>query len=163
MKDIWIRLATPDDAQAIAALNEAAFGGPDEAEIVRKLDADGDNLLSLVAHDDREILGHVQFFPILVDGADIAAGFGPMSVTPARQKRGIGSGLLRFGLQMMEGAGRQLVFVLGHPDYYPRFGFSAEAAQAFDAPWSGPAFMALRFAKTGPQSGMLTYPQAFGA
>ena len=163
MKDIWIRRATPEDGEAIRALNDAAFGGPDEAAIVAQLDEDGDNLLSLVAHDDRDILGHVQFFPILVDGADIAAGFGPMSVVPARQKSGIGAGLLRFGLQMMEGAGRQIVFVLGHPDYYPRFGFRAETAEPFSAPWSGPAFMALRFGEAGPAAGTLTYPPAFGA
>lgn len=163
MKDIWIRYAGEDDFEQIYALTDAAFGGKDETQIIQRLDRDGDNLLSLVAHNDREILAHVQFFPVLIDGADIAAGFGPMSVAPEHQRKGIGAGLLRFGLTLMEGAGRQMVFVLGHPDYYPRFGFDAETAKPFEATWSGPAFMALRFGEGGPAGGALTYPAAFGA
>lgn len=163
MKDLWIRQARAEDAEAIAALNDAAFGTPDEARIVTQLAADGDSLASLVAHNDRAILGHIQFFRILLDDADIAAGLGPMSVSPEHQRKGIGAGLIRLGLTFMEGQGRSLVFVLGHPDYYPKFGFSAETAAPFTAPWSGPAFMAQRFGDTGPVGGALTYPAAFGA
>lgn len=163
MKDLWIRQARTEDAEAIAALNDAAFGTPDEARIVAQLAADGDSLVSLVAHNDREILGHIQFYRILLDGADNAAGLGPMSVLPDHQRKGIGAGLIRLGLTLMEGQGRSLVFVLGHPDYYPKFGFSAETAAPFTAPWSGPAFMGQRFGTGGPASGMLTCPAAFGA
>lgn len=163
MKDIWIRQAREDDADAITALNDVAFGGPDEARIITQLAADGDSLYSLVAHDDRTILGHIQFFRILVDGQDVAAGLGPMSVVPERQKSGIGSGLIRFGLQLMAGSGRGPVFVLGHPDYYPRFGFSAATAAAYTAPWSGEAFMATPPPAGAPETGTLTYPAAFGA
>ena len=163
MRDIWIRQARTEDADAITALNTTAFGTPDEARIVEALATDGDSLYSLVAHDDRDIVGHIQFFRIRVDGADVAAGLGPMCVAPGRQRCGIGSGLIRFGLSLMQGAGRDPVFVLGHPDYYPRFGFSAASAAAFRAPWSGPAFMALRTREDGLQGGELTYPRAFGA
>jgi len=163
MKDIWIRQATNDDDETITALNDLAFGGPDEARIVRQLAADGDSLSSLVVHNDREIVGHIQFFRILVEGADIAAGLGPMCVHPDHQKRGIGGGLIRIGLTLMEGAGRNLVFVLGHPDYYPKFGFDAALAEPFSAPWAGEAFMALRFREDGPSAGALTYPSAFEA
>ncbi|MEL7040800.1 MAG: N-acetyltransferase [Pseudomonadota bacterium] len=163
MNTLWIRQVRAEDAEAVRALNDAAFGTPDEAQIVDQLANDGDSLASLVAHNDRQILGHIQFFKIAVDGADLAAGLGPMSVQPDVQNTGIGAGLIRFGLTLMEGQGRPLVFVLGHPDYYPKFGFSAETAAAFSAPWSGPAFMAIRFGDAGPKSGTLTYPAAFGA
>ncbi len=163
MKNLWIRSARAEDDEAIGALNKAAFGGPDEAEIITRLAADGDSLYSLVAHNDREILGHIQFFRISVDGSDVAAGLGPMAVLPQYQKSGIGSGLVKLGLTLMQGSGRGLIFVLGHRQYYPRFGFSPEAALAFAARWSGPAFMAQRFGDDGVQSGKLTYPAAFGA
>ncbi len=163
MKNLWIRQARDEDGEAIEALNLAAFGGPDEAGIITRLAADGDSLYSLVAHNDREILGHIQFFRIAVDGDDVAAGLGPMAVLPQFQKSGIGSGLVKLGLTLMQGSGRGLVFVLGHPAYYPRFGFSPETAQDFTAPWSGPAFMALRFGDHGRQGGKLAYPAAFGA
>ena len=163
MRDIWTRLARPEDADAIAALNTEAFGSPAEANIVARLAADGDSLASLVAHDDRDILGHIQFFRILVDGNDIAAGLGPMSVKPGRQASGIGRGLIKLGMTMMEGQGRGLVFVLGHADYYPKFGFSPAVAARYQAPWSGPAFMGIELREDAPREGELTYPKAFTA
>ncbi|WP_300396692.1 N-acetyltransferase [Henriciella sp.] len=161
MRDLWIRPAREEDAAAIAALNDDAFGTPDEARILAQLAEDGDSLASLVAHDDREILGHIQFFRILVDGRDIAAGLGPMSVSPERQGRGIGRGLIKLGMTMMEGQARQLIFVLGHMDYYPKFGFSADVAARYEAPWSGPAFMGIELSEEAPRNGPLTYPKAF--
>lgn len=161
MKDVWIRPAREDDAEAIAALNTEAFGSPDEARIVAALERDGDGLASLVAHDDREILGHIQFFRILIDGDDIAAGLGPMCAKPGYQKQGIGRGLIKLGMTMMEGQGRQLVFVLGHTDYYPHFGFSPAVAARYEAPWSGEAFMGIELHEDAPRTGALTYPRAF--
>ena len=158
---IWIRPAHADDIDEIAKLNDAAFGQSAEGKIVRRLKRDGDSLLSLVAHDDSRIVGHVEFSRVLVDGAPLAVTLAPVSVLPGVQKRGIGSGLIRTGLLALEGAGESLVFVLGHADYYPRFGFSAEAAAPFDAPWSGPHFMAKRLADSAPVAGTLTYPAAF--
>ena len=163
MNNLWIRPATADDADAVTTLNDLAFGTPEEAKIVTQLAIDGDSLASLVAHDDREILGHIQFFKVWVDGADIACGLGPVSAHPDVQGRGIGAGLIRFGLTLMEGAGRTHCFLLGHKDYYPRFGFSAELAANFSGPWSGEHFMAKRLTGTGPTAGELTYPAAFGA
>jgi putative acetyltransferase len=158
----WIRPAHAEDIDEIAKLNDAAFGQSGEGKIVRKLKRDGDSLLSLIAHDDSRIVGHIEFFRILVDGAPRAVGLGPVSALPGRQRQGIGSGLIRTGLLALEGAGESLVFVLGHADYYPRFGFSAETAAPFRAPWSGPAFMA-RVINTGAsEAGELTYPPAFG-
>lgn len=161
MIDFWTRAARPEDAGAIAALNNAAFGGPDEARIVRQLQADGDSLLSLVAETEAGIVGHIEFFRILIDGAPTGAGLGPMSAKPGLQKSGIGSYLVRTGLEELDMLGETLVFVLGHPAYYPRFGFAEETARPFNAPWSGPHFMAIRLAPGGPASGTLTYPAAF--
>lgn len=163
MNNLWIRPVTEDDADAVTALTDSAFGTPEEAKIITQLAKDGDSLASLVAHNDREILGHIQFFKVWVDGDDTACGLGPVSARPDVQKRGIGAGLIRFGLTLMEGAGRSHCFLLGHADYYPRFGFSAELAAQFDSPWSGPNFMAIKLTKTGPASGTLRYPAAFGA
>lgn len=161
MRDLWIRQAREEDAEAIAALNTEAFGTPDEARIVAQLAKDGDSLASLVAHDDRQLLGHIQFFRILVDGKDIAAGLGPMCAKPGRQKQGIGRGLIKLGMTMMEGAGRELVFVLGHTDYYPHYGFSSAVGARYSAPWSGEAFMGIELSEAAPRTGKLTYPEAF--
>lgn len=163
MNNLWIRPATAEDAETITELTDAAFGTPEEAQIITQLADDGDSLASLVAHNDREILGHIQFFKVWVDGEDTACGLGPVSARPDVQRRGIGAGLIRFGLTLMEGAGRSHCFLLGHKDYYPRFGFSADLAARFSGPWSGPNFMAKSLTPNGPSQGELTYPAAFGA
>ena len=162
MTETWMRLTRPEDMDAVAALNDAAFGGLDEAAITRRLHADGDSLLSLIAHRNEEIVGHIEFFRILIDGAPAGVGLGPMSVKPGLQGQGIGSGLIRMGLIPLGGRNETIVFVLGHPDYYPKFGFSAETAAPFSAPWSGPAFMAKVINPGAPAAGELTYPAAFG-
>ena len=157
-----IRTASPDDMDAIATLNTAAFGSANEARIPRQLHADGDSLVSLVAAgEDNTILSHIEFFRILVNGKDVAAGLGPMCALPGQQKRGIGYGLIKTGMPEVEALGRQLVFVLGHKDYYPRFGFNPAVAARYEAPWSGEAFMAIELSETAPRSGTLTYPRAF--
>ena len=161
MIDFWTRAARPEDLDAIAALNDAAFGGPDEARIIRQLQADGDSLVSLVAETETGIVGHIEFFRIQIDGNPIGAGLGPMSAQPVRQRAGIGSYLIRTGLEELDMLGETIVFVLGHHTYYPKFGFEADTAKPFKAPWSGPHFMAIRLADGGPASGSLTYPRAF--
>lgn len=163
MNNLWIRPATSEDADLITELTDAAFGTPEEAQIITKLAEDGDSLASLVAHNDREILGHIQFFKVWVDGADTVCGLGPVSARPDVQRRGIGAGLIRFGLTFMEGAGRSHCFLLGHKEYYPRFGFSSDLAAQFTGPWSGPNFMAKQLTDGGPIKGELKYPKAFGA
>lgn len=162
MNKTWIRRLQPEDMDAVAALNTLAFGGPEEATIVRHLHADHDSLLSLVAHREEALVGHIEFFRILIDGQPSAIGLGPMSIAPGMQKRGIGTSLVRMGLLVMAGRGESLVFVLGHPEFYTRLGFSAELARPFKAPWAGPAFMAQSVNAGAPEKGELTYPAAFG-
>jgi putative acetyltransferase len=160
--DIWYRPSRPEYLDAIVAVNDEAFGGPDEGRITRALHADGDSVLSLVATSNVEIVGHIEFFRIWIDGAPVGVGLGPMSVLPELQKTGVGARLIRLGLTALEGAGENLVFVLGHTAYYPKFGFSEADAKPFNAPWSGPHFMALRLAPGGPEAGTLSYLKAFG-
>lgn len=166
MTSFFIRPMRPEDMDAVAALSDEAFSlafnSTDESRVIRQLHSDGDSLVSLVAvTDDGGIVGHIEFFRILIDGQPLAAGLGPMSAKSGLQKSGIGSYLVRTGLEELDDLGETLVFVLGHADYYPRFGFAAETAKPFTAPWSGPHFMALRLTEGGPASGTLTYPKAF--
>lgn len=159
-----IRQATAEDLPAIVSLNDMAFGQTDEGRIVESLEYEGDNLLSLVAEQDGNIVGHVQFFPIECLFASTPAqfaGLGPMSVSPELQKSGIGSELIREGLAQLKTAGFQRVFVLGHKEYYPRFGFSVDETAGFGSPWGGPYFMAIVLNSGGPAFGELQYPEAF--
>ena len=165
MIDFWTRASRPEDMDAIAALSDEAFGltfnSQHESRIIRQMHADGDSLVSLIAENDKGLVGHIEFFRILIDGQPTGAGLGPMSVKPGLQQSGIGSYLVRSGLEELDMLGETIVFVLGHKKYYPRFGFEAEKAAPFTAPWSGPHFMAIRLAPGGPASGTLTYPRAF--
>ena len=89
-------------------------------------------------------------------------GLGPMCVDPWAHRMGIGSGLAHYGLRMLQDGGVSLVFVRGHPLYFPRFGFSQELAASFEAPWRGREFMAVRLRHGPPSSGRLQLPAAFG-
>lgn len=124
-----IRDERPEDADAIRAVTEVAFAdmpyaSGTEAEIVERLRADDALALSLVAEDDGQIVGHIAFSPVTVDGADAGwFGVGPVSVRPDRQKAGIGSALMRQGLAMLKARGAQGCALVGDPAYYARFGF----------------------------------------
>ena len=138
-----IRPASPDDHPAIHAVVAAAFGQPDEADLVDALRDDGDALVELVAEDDGAIVGHILFSPLATDTGARFAALAPLSVLPGRQKDGVGTMLMQVGHELLRQAGVEAVIVLGHPNYYPRVGYSAEAAETVKAPFSGPSFMAL--------------------
>jgi putative acetyltransferase len=113
------------------------------------------------------IVGHILFSHLPVHAADgsiiRAAALAPMAVLPVHQRTGVGSALVRAGLQACAEGGAQAVIVLGHPEYYPRFGFSAEAARHLHAPFSGPAFMALEITPGVLRGGgEVRYARAFG-
>ena len=121
-----IRLERPGDATAVRSVNEQAFGQPDEADLVDALRASGATFLSLVAESDGETIGHILFSPVTLQGeggAFNAVGLGPLAVLPEHQGCGIGSQLVEAGLEACRQAGNHVVFVLGHREYYPRFGF----------------------------------------
>lgn len=127
---LLIRAEQPHDQRAVFEIHARAFPQPGEAKLVDALRAAGAARISLVAECDGRVVGHILFSPVRVDGAGgsfVALGLAPMAVEPDRQRDGIGSALVRAGLDACRDAGHTIVFVLGHPDFYPRFGFEAAA------------------------------------
>lgn len=163
MTEFTIRDAAPADHPAIAELVTKAFGRPDEAQIVEKLRADGDIMLELVGDADGALIGHLVFYTLRVLGRLSAMGLGPVSVDPWIQREGVGAALIQNALIFAHHKGEALVFVLGDPKFYERFGFKAETADAFEGPLKGkPEFMAVRLRYGPPMSGKLIFPEAFG-
>jgi putative acetyltransferase len=157
-----IRDETPEDVAAIRAVVEAAFGQPAEADLVDRLRADGDSIISLVADDDGQIVGHILFSKLAAPFR--ALGLAPVSVLPDRQNAGIGSRLILEGLVRASRSGWQGVFVLGEPEYYGRFGFDAALARNFTSPYAGRYFMALALNSELPvTAGNVTHAPAFAA
>ena len=121
-----IRPERPEDVPLVRAVNERAFGQPDEAALVDAVRARGERRISLVAVDGERLVGHILFTPVTIRAPDRvrdAAGLAPMAVDPDYQRRGIGSRLVTRGLELCRASGYRSVVVLGHPTYYPRFGF----------------------------------------
>ncbi len=161
-----VRAAKPADHPGIRAVTEAAFGQPDEADLIERLRADGDVIAEQLAHDGESVIGHILFSRLRMSESGempVLAALAPMAVTPERQKQGVGALLAAAGLADCKAAGVEAVIMLGHPDYYPRFGFSAEKARPLEAPFSGEAFMALELAEGALEKarGKLIYPAAF--
>jgi putative acetyltransferase len=123
---IQIRPETTRDIDPIRKINTAAFETQAEARLVDALRDSGIPLISLVAEVDEKIVGHIFFSPVTLSGkrTDVKiAGLAPMAVLPAHQSQGIGTALVKKGLKHCKSKGYQAAVVLGHPDYYPRFGF----------------------------------------
>jgi putative acetyltransferase len=121
----------------------------------------------LVALEGNEIMGHILFSDLPIEtnqGVLQAVSFAPMSVNPKYQRHGVGSALVRKGLEICRERGKSIVVVLGHPKYYPRFGFSAELAKNIESPFSGDARMALELRNDDLDNvtGTVRYPEAFG-
>jgi putative acetyltransferase len=128
MTDIIVRKETNCDCAAIKEVNDLAFGQKNEGELIDKLrkKAEFINELSLVAIYKDKIVGHIMFFPVSIMSEKNIFGtlsLGPMSVLPEYQNMGIGGNLIRAGLKKAKELGFGSVVVLGHPEYYPRFGF----------------------------------------
>lgn len=158
---LQFRQSGPEDRAAIRAVETRAFGRPDEADLSAALLAGPTETLSLVAEEERRILGHLLFSRL--EGADRALALAPLAVDPDFQRRHIGSGLVRQGLELARMRGWRAVFVLGEPDYYGRFGFRSELAAGADVPWRGPYFQALGLVDgaLAGWSGELTYAEPF--
>lgn len=125
-----IREERPEDCPAVYEVNRRAFPTPAEADLVDALRPMADPLISLVAVLDGRVVGHILFTPVQVvgeTGERTALGLAPMAVLPEFQSQGIGSRLVRAGLDACRALGYPAVVVLGHPDYYPRFGFEPAA------------------------------------
>jgi putative acetyltransferase len=146
---ITVRAESSADARQVRAINEQAFGQPMEADLVDRLRTTCPDGLSLVADDDGLVVGHILFTPVIIEsGAESVQGMGlaPMAVLPNRQHEGIGSALVLRGLEVLRERGCPFIVVVGHPAYYPRFGFERAAGHGLRSQWDGipdEAFMVL--------------------
>jgi putative acetyltransferase len=154
-----LRFARPEDHDAIVALTDAAFEGEERAvRVVRELEPE----ISLVYEEDGAIVGHVMLTRMEL-GEHRPFQLSPLSVAPSHQNRGLGSQLTREALRLADGAGEPFVLVLGHPTYYPRFGFEPASPLGLEAPGDfGVAWMAVKLTAYDPAiRGRVVFPPAF--
>lgn len=145
---IIVRQEKKEDIEAVRQINLKAFALPQEADIVDKLRDNCQDCLSLVAEVDGNIAGHILFSPAIIEadsGVIKGMGLAPMAVLPAYQKQGIGSALVQDGLEKLKQVNCSFVIVLGHSEYYPKFGFKAASSYGIKCEWEVPdeAFMAI--------------------
>jgi putative acetyltransferase len=164
---VEIRPEALEDWQQIREVTSRAFGQPDEAELIDALRQDARPFVSLVAAEHDGVVGHISFSPVTI-GADPSLdcmGLAPMSVAPEWQRRGIGSQLVRAGLDACRQHGIGVVVVLGHPEYYPRFGFVAASRKGLSCQYAVPdeVFMALELTPGAlrERSGLVRYHPVF--
>jgi putative acetyltransferase len=161
---LQIRHEQPGDIEAIRLVNREAFGQDQEGRLVVDLRARGAVQLSLVAVDDGVVVGHI-LFSVATAGVVEGSGLGPMAVLPVWQQRGVGSQLVLYRLERLRERGCPFVVVVGHPDFYPRFGFHPAAALGLTCDWDVRAgvFM-IRIVSPGagePPSGRVAYQPEF--
>lgn len=165
---IAIRPERPEDSAAVITINDSAFAGTDESRLVEAIKQSGRPVISLVACSDDTPMGHIFFSPIEIhsEGPTIAAlALAPMAVLPAFQRRGVGTLLVEAGLKECARQGCQVVVVVGHPTFYPRFGFAPANGMGLQSVYSsaGDAFMALELSKgvLAGRTGFVEYPVEF--
>ncbi|MGD0774729.1 MAG: N-acetyltransferase [Candidatus Solibacter sp.] len=162
-----IRAEEQRDWAAVHAVNVSAFETPAEANLVDALREQAQPLVSLIAEDNGAIVGHIMFSPVSLSGhpALKIMGLAPMAVAPEHQRKGIGSALVRAGLEQCKQLGFGAVVVLGHPAYYPRFGFSSSTRFGIGCEYEVPeeAFMVveLQAGFLRGTSGKVKYHAAF--
>jgi putative acetyltransferase len=162
-----IRAEQENDWAAVHAVNVSAFETPLEADLVDALREQAKPVVSQVAEDNGAIVGHILFSPVSLSGypALTIMGLAPMAVAPEHQRKGIGSALVRAGLEQCRQLGAGAVVVLGHPAYYPRFGFSSSRRFGIACEYEVPeeAFMLaeLEAGFLGGASGTVKYHEAF--
>jgi putative acetyltransferase len=155
-----IRAARADDHDAIVAVTRAAFDGEEKAlRIVREIEPE----ISLVWEEDGAVVGHTMLSRMTM-GEHRPLQLSPLSVMPSHQGRGIGSALTREALRLADEAGEPLVLLLGHPSYYPRFGFEPAGPLGLVAASGeyGDAWMAAKLSAYDPSyRGTVVFPPAF--
>ena len=161
---IEIREERPGDIRAIRDVNRLAFGQDQESNIVDALRSNGAALLSLVATLNGRVVGHIMYSRLSV-GELTGAALGPMAVLPEHQRQGVGSRLIEAGNQKLKDLGYPFVVVLGHANYYPRFGFAPASTYGIKCEWEVPddVFMLLVLDRVKMQgvSGLAKYRHEF--
>ena len=164
-----IRPEQEHDVSAVRSLNILAFETPTEANLVDALREQATPVVSLVAEENSTVVGHIMFSPVSLSGHPglKVMGLAPMAVAQEHQRKGIGSALVRAGLERCKQLGFVAVVVLGHPEYYPRFGFSPSSRFHIDSEYDVPeeVFMAIELTP-GALSGItgrVKYHAAFGS
>lgn len=169
-QSIHIRPEGDEDRAAIRHINESAFGGSEEANLVDALRAEVSPFLSLVSalEINSDPIGHILFTPVMVRGSEPstpALALAPLAVLPEYQSRGHGSALVRAGLNACREAGHYIIFVVGHSSYYPRFGFKPARALGFECefPVSDEVFMVIELEPGALEGvrGTVYYHEAF--
>jgi putative acetyltransferase len=164
---IEIREERSDDVPAVRDLNRRAFGQDQESNIVDALRANGAALLSLVATVNGRVVGHIMYSPAIIAGNVTGAALGPMAVLPAYQHQGIGSKLIEAGNRKLKDAGCPFILVVGHADYYPRFGFRPGSEHGIKCEWDVPdelfMLLVLDEAKMVGVSGLARYRHEFSS
>ncbi len=156
-----IRPEAADDREAVGRLLRAAFPTSAEARLVERLCGGGDAVLSLVAVEAGDVVGHVLFSRLRAPASALA--LAPLAVRADRRRRGIGALLVEAGLDRAKRDGWQGVVVLGDPAYYRRFGFRPESVADMDSPYAGPALMGLALAPGGLSGPRIEHAPAFAA
>lgn len=167
--DTTVRAETPADYDAITTLTRTAFNNDAEAKLITMLRQQSTGCISLVAEQHGKIVGHILFSAVTLQRHPETRlmALAPMAVSNVLQHQGIGSALVRSGLELCKKQGVQAVTVLGHPAYYPRFGFVPASGFGISCPWQvkDDAFMLLELNQgtlTG-KSGQVVYHPAFAA
>jgi putative acetyltransferase len=166
---IKVRKETGKDFAAIGQVNTAAFGRANEAGLIEKLREHDLLTISLVAIEDNAVVGHISFCPMTVKGDGFSftiISLGTMAVLPAYQKKGIGSRLVKTGLKDCHRIGEDVVVVVGHPTYYPRFGFVPARAKGIDcefaeAPDDAWMILELKAGALAGRRGTVFFPHEF--
>lgn len=167
---VIIRPETEKDYVMIKKVNDLAFGQKNEGLLVEKLRQTENYIpaLSLVAELNEEIIGHILFYPVTVRSCGSTystLSLGPMAVIPEYQRKGIGRQLVFEGLEIAKSLGHESVIVIGHPDYYPRFGFRLASKWDIQSPLEVPVevFLALELVEGAlrGKSGTVEYPKEF--
>jgi len=138
---LTIRFETNEDVESIRYINEQAFGQEDESKLIEKIRNRGVLAISLVAIQNDEIVGHIAFSPVVIESecpSLEAIALAPMAVLPKYQRKGIGSQMVRAGIEECRRLGHEVIVVLGHPDYYPRFGFVPARPRGIDCEFEVP-------------------------